>query len=44
MAQMEQQVKNSDQEKESSTKELTQLRQSVQALEVELQSQMSMVG
>lgn len=44
MEQIEQQVKNNDKETESSHKELTQLRQSVQELEIELQSQLSMVG
>lgn len=44
MSQMEQEVTNSGREMESSNKEVTQLRHSVQEMEIELQSQLSKVG
>lgn len=44
MSQMEQEVMTSGQEMESNTKEVTQLRHSIQEMEVELQSQLSKVG
>lgn len=44
MSQMEQEVMSSGQEMESNHKEVTQLRHSIQEMEIELQSQLSKVG
>lgn len=44
MRQIEQEVTTCSQEVESSNKEVTKLRHTVQELEIELQSQFSMVG
>lgn len=44
MSQLEQEVTNSGQEMESNNREVTQLRHSIQEMEIELQSQLSKVG
>lgn len=44
MSQMEQEVTSSGREMESNHREVTQLRHSIQEMEIELQSQLSKVG